>query len=476
MSVDNDVSFKSFGRSFQEKIIQALLSDREWSQQMLEVIKPSYFDVSYLKYLFELYQKHYEQYKTFPSLTLLVTMVRDAFYDIDKAMATQITNFLHTLKNNPDMNDLPYVKDRSLNFCKNQALKEALEHAVDLTREEKYEEIVERIKEAITVGTPNTTGHDFFEDFEARFQKEERNVVATGVKALDARDIMNGGLGKGELGLIMAASGVGKSHVLVALGANAIRAGKNVLHYTFELRENAVGIRYDANFTGVSATDVPDERELIVEKYRSLDGMGRLIIKEYPTNTATVMMLRSHIEKLAITKAFIPDVVIIDYADIMRSSRQFDSLRHELKLVYEELRGLAMELGIPIWTASQSNRDSSDNEVVGLDKISESFGKVMVCDFIMTLARKPLQKATGMGNLFVAKNRMGKDGIVFPVKIDTARSIIDILDNDINFDEYTKMTENSSMQLMKSAYESVKKDRELSMSPATSLRAVSNGE
>jgi len=471
-------SFGSFGKPFQERVVQALLSDHSWSQQMMEVLRPEYFDVGHLRFLFELYSKHYSMYKSFPSLQLLATMARDELKEgNDEVLCHQIVAYLQGIRSNPNVNDLPYVKDRSLNFCRNQALKEALEEAVDLTREERYEEIVGRIKAAITVGTPNTTGHDFFEDFEARFQVEDRTVVPTGIPALDAREIMNGGLGKGEIGIIISPTGVGKSHFLVQIGANAMRAGKNVLHYTFELRENKVGIRYDSNFCGISATDVPTERDYVKKKYEGLKGLGRLIIKEYPTNSATVVTLRAHIEKLAITKGFIPDVIIVDYADIMRSTRQYDSLRHEQKLVYEELRGLAMDIGIPVWSASQSNRDSTDSDVVGLDKISEAFGKAMVCDFIVSLSRKPLQKANGLGNLFVPKNRLGKDGVLFPVRLDTARSILEVLDNNIDLEEFQKTRDNSMKQLLRDTWNELAEDRLIERDGNDgSKKAVNGGE
>ena len=101
-------------------------------------------------------------------------------------------------------------------------------------------------------------------------------------------------------------------------------------------------------------------------------------------------------------KSFAPSVIIVDYADIMRSTRQYDSLRHELKLIYEELRNLAMEVNIPIWTASQANRDSAKSDIVGLENMSEAYGKAMVADVVVSLSRKPMEKATGAGRLFVA--------------------------------------------------------------------------
>jgi replicative DNA helicase len=247
---------------------------------------------------------------------------------------------------------------------------------------------------------------------------------------------------------------------LVQLGANALRQKKNVLHYTFELSEAKVGNRYDSNLCGVSATDILDEGEYVKKSLAELrPNLGRLIIKEYPTNSATVMTLRAHIEKLAITKSFRPDIILVDYADIMRSSRQFDAIRHEQKLIYEELRGLCMELHIPIWTASQSNRDSTDADVVGLDKIAESFGKAQVCDFIISLARKPVQKSKGQANLFVAKSRLGRDGLLFATHIDTSMSMFEIIGDELDLEELQNARRDSMNKLVLEKWNEVANER-----------------
>ncbi len=458
---ENSVSFKQFGKQFQEKTLQALLCDHSWAQQMIEVIKPSYFEQAHVRYLFEIYNDYWKSYKCFPTFQLVLTMTKDDFNETkDDVLCRNVVEYVRKIKTNPDMGDLPWVKEKSLDFCKNQALKEALEKAVDLIQEEKHETIVDVIKEAITVGTPNSSGHDFLEDLDARFVEENRFSIPTGIEGLDVKEILNGGLGRGEIGVLVAPTGVGKSHFLVQLGANAIRAKKNVLHYTYELRERSIGIRYDSNLCNISSSDIVAEKDFVKERYENMkDDLGRLIIKEFPTNHASVVTLRNHIEKLAITKKFVPDIVIVDYADIMRSTRQFDSVRHELKLVYEELRGLAMELNIPIWTASQSNRESANSEIVGLENIAESFAKVMVCDVVLTLARKPLQKANGQGNLFVAKNRLGKDGIVFPVKVDTSTSTFDVMERETDLEQYEQTVKKDMKSHLRDKWNELANDR-----------------
>jgi len=184
-----------------------------------------------------------------------------------------------------------------------------------------------------------------------------------------------------------------------------------------------------------------------------------LIIKEYPTGAATVQMLRNHIEKLSL-KNFVPSLIIIDYADIMRSSRTYDSLRHELKLVYEELRNLAMELNVPIWTGSQSNRDGESSDVIGLANMSEAYGKAMVADVVVSISRKPTEKAGGTGRLFVAKNRAGKDGVLFPIHIDTSQSRFKILDeNSLTLSESLTQDNNDSKKLLKDKWNELTRNK-----------------
>jgi hypothetical protein len=453
---DNSAHFGQYGKPFQEKIFQAFITDQRWAAQMIEVMTPTYFESKYLKYLIEKYFSYYEKYKTFPTLSLLITIIRDDLREgNDIILRDQIVEFLHRIKMNPDVGDLGFVKDKSLEFCKKQALKDALETAVELIATDKYESVVDIMKNAILKGMPSSIGHNFFEDFDSRFSRVSRVTCPVGLAQLDKKDVLNGGLGRGELGVITAPTGVGKSHFLVHVGVAALKVGKNVVHYTFELSENNVGLRYDSNLCEIPSNDVIDYKDDVIEKYKNMD-LGRLIIKEYPTGSATVLTIRNHIEKLLL-KSFVPSLIIIDYADIMRSSRRFDSLRHELKLIYEELRNLAMDLNVPIWTASQANREAANADVVGLENMAEAYGKAMVADVVLSLSRKPLEKATGSGRLFVAKNRVGRDGILFPIHLDCSMSKLKIIDNadEMTLNEVMKSDTSSMKKLLKRKWKEV---------------------
>ena len=456
MNIEPTHYFKQYGKQFQEKIFQAFLTDRNWATQMTEIMTPSFFDLKYLEFLADRYFTYYQKYKDFPTLPLLITIIRDELREgKDTILRDQIIDFLQRIRVNPDVGDLQYVKDKTLDFCRKQAMKEALEKAVELIATDNIDSVMSLMKNALSAGTPASIGHDFFEDVEARFVRTKRVPCPTGITAIDAPDILNGGLGRGELGVAVGNTGTGKSHFLVSVGSEALRRGKNVVHYTFELSESAVGLRYDSNFTQIPSNEVIDRKEEVIEFYKNAE-LGRLIIKEYPTGSASVQTLRNHIEKLLL-KSFVPSVIIIDYADIMRSSRKMDSLRHELKLIYEELRNLAMEMNVPIWTASQANRDASNSDIVGLENMSEAYGKAMVADVVLSISRKPVEKSTGVGRMFVAKNRAGRDGILFPIKINTATSTFETLSesSEMSLDEVIKSTKTSAKDLLKQKWKEV---------------------
>ena len=454
--MNEEAYFGQYGKTFQEKIFQAFIADSNWAAQMIEVMTPTFFEKEYLRYLTTKYFDYYVKYKCFPTLPLLITIIRDDLREgNDAILRDQIVEFLHRVKTNPDVSDLCFVKEKSLNFCKNQALKDALEQAVDLIATEKYDAVVTLMKDAISKGTPSSIGHDFFNEYDARFTKITRATCPTGISQIDKKDILNGGLGRGELGVVTAPTGVGKSHFLVHVGCEAMKVGKNVIHYTFELSERAVGLRYDSNLCSIPSNDIIERKDEVIKKY-SDDNLGRLIIKEYPTGAATVMTIRNHIEKLLL-KGFIPSLIIIDYADIMRSSRSYDSLRHELKLVYEELRNLSMDMNFPIWTASQANREASNASVVGLENMSEAYGKAMVADVVLSISRKPMEKSTGCGRLFIAKNRAGRDGILFPIHLDTSTSTIRVLDDasEMSLADVVSSDESNMKDLLKKKWRQV---------------------
>jgi len=184
-----NINFSDYGIEFQEKIIQALLTDRKWAEQMTEVLNIRYFEKNYLLYLAKKYFEYYEKYRALPTIGLLIGIIKTDLKDgNDEILKRQIVSFIHRIRTKPDIEDLPYVKDKALDFCKRQALKEALEKSVDLIETEKYESVVEVIKKAVSAGVESSIGMNFFDDLEQRFVLTNRKVIPTGMVELDAKD------------------------------------------------------------------------------------------------------------------------------------------------------------------------------------------------------------------------------------------------------------------------------------------------
>jgi replicative DNA helicase len=450
-----------YGKAFQERACQAMLVDPQWCEQLVEIFDPSYFEQKHLVYLTSKYFDYAKKYKAFPTWQLLITIVNDSLKSgNDALLREQIIKYLHQIKLTPNFQDLPYIRDKMIEFCRKQAFKQALEHAVDFIAQGNYEQCVEVVKKAILVGTTPQVGHELLEDFDARFSRLKRNCIPTGLKELDQHLVLDGGLGAGEFGVVVGNAGAGKSHWLTFVGAQALMRGKNIIHYTLELSETQVGVRYDSILCEIDANEVLEHKQKIIDKYKDMK-LGRLFIKQFPTGTATIYTLKSHVERLMVTKDFKPDMIVIDYADIMRSTKQFDSIRHELKLVYEELRGWAMEIGVPIWSASQSNREGASSEIVDLTNMSESYAKAAVCDVIVSISRKPEEKASGHGRLYMAKNRSGKDGILWPMHMNTARSTFEITGSPASLQEEKVNDEAAMKQRMKARWNELSGDATL---------------
>jgi replicative DNA helicase len=266
---------------------------------------------------------------------------------------------------------------------------------------------------ALKAGADTNIGLEYKKDIARRYNQAARHCIGTGWDVID--DLMDGGLACGELGVVMAPAGIGKSWLLINIGANAMKAGKTVLHYTLELNEDYVGQRYDSVIMGINAQNLKNYQDEIQERMGTLK--GDLIVKYYPTKSVGVIGLKAHLEK-TIMLGQKPDLVLVDYGDLLKINTKKD--KHEaLEELYEDLRGMAGEYEIPVWTASQAGRSALEEDIIEADKIASSYGKVMVADFLMSLSRKVEDKMSGTGRGHVIKNRFGPDGVTLPCKINT---------------------------------------------------------
>ena len=419
--MQNIDTLSKYGQSFQTKVLSSLIADVRMLDTLNEIIHPKFFEAESNKWIAEEIIDYYNEFKKSP--TLDVFKVEVSKLD-DKGFQKSVVEQLKSVFTQVGDSDLDYVKKEFSNFCINQNLKNAIVQSVDLLKAGNYDRIKDLVDKAMKVGVDSDLGHDYLLDFEERTEEVNRNTVPTAWECIN--ELMDGGLGPGELGVAVAPSGVGKTWVLCALGAAAVKAGLNVVHYSLELSEHYVGQRYDTVFTQIPSADVKDRKEDVKEKISRL--RGKLLIKYFPPKGVTAKKIEAHIEKM-IAAGNRPDLIIIDYADLLLShSNKSDSTYGEQGGVYIELRGMGGELGIPIWTASQTNRSGIDSEVIEADKVADSYAKVMNADFIMSISRKSKDKLNNTARFHIMKNRFGPDGITFPSKMDTNNGFIEVYD------------------------------------------------
>jgi len=418
-------TFTRFGKNFQEKLCQLMLEDRPFFDQITEVLDVNFFEKKYLQIFAQTLINYRDRYSTHPNSDVMMTLLRTELGHHDKATATAVRKFYASIHTSEGVEESEYIKDKSLDFCRKQVLKGAMIKSAKLLKSSSFEEIEKLIKDALVLGTDNNFGHDFKKDLLKRFEFVSRDPTSTGWPRMD--EIVKGGLGKSELGVVVAPTGAGKSMVLVHLASQALLAGKTVVYYTLELKDTVVGQRFDCCIADVPLQEHSQRQKEIVNKVKDLG--GTLIIKEYPTKSASVSTLKNHIEKLR-KRGIEPDIILVDYADLLRPPRSTGEKRHELEETYEGLRGLAQTYEIPCWTASQTNRGGLNAEVITMEAISEAFNKCFVADFIFSLSRTVQDKQENKGRIFIAKNRNGPDGLVFEAEVDWSAVKIGILDRD----------------------------------------------
>jgi len=416
-----NVNFGRYGKAFQEGLVQLIFEDRPFADQITEVLDIQFLELEYLRIFVSKVIDYRDRYGTHPSVEAMITILRTDMDGDDEVLQNQVREYFARIHTR-EMSDIEYIKETSLDFCRKQNLKEAMMKSVGLLQNCSFDEISTVINDALKLGSDNNFGYDYLADFEERFQIKHRAPVTTGWQEIDT--ITGGGLGKSELGVVIAPTGAGKSMALVHLGAQAIQEGKTVVHYTLELQDTIIGTRYDSCITGYPLSDIRNFKEEIYEEVTQLD--GALIVKEYPTKSATTNTIRSHLSRL-IKRDIKPGLIIVDYADLLKPVIVRKEKRNELESIYEELRALSTEFQCPIWTASQTNRSGLNAEVITMEQISEAFNKCFVADFIFSISRTIEDKQNNQGKIFIAKNRNGPDGIIYPIFMDTATVKIQIL-------------------------------------------------
>tara|TARA_R100000908_G_C3743430_1_gene139361 strand:+ start:146 stop:1510 length:1365 start_codon:yes stop_codon:yes gene_type:complete len=418
-------NLNQYGTHFQIKVLSSLLTHKEFLVNIHDILSEEYFDNQAHQWVIKEILRYYDKYHTTPSMDILKVEITKIENEVLKLSIREQLKAAYEASDE----DLEYVQEEFSTFCKNQQLKKALLNSVDLLKAGDFDGIKHLVESALKAGNDKNVGHEYNKDIESRFREDARTTIETPWERIN--DILQGGLGNGDFGLIFGNPGGGKSWSLVALGGYAVRSGYNVLHYTLELGEQYVGRRYDAFFSKVPVDKVLQNREKIEEIIPEIP--GQLIIKEFPTGRATISTIESHIRKVE-ELGVKADLIIIDYVDLLSTKKRTVDRKGEIDDIYTSTKGLARELDVPIWSVSQVNRAGAKDDVIEGDKAAGSYDKIMITDFCLSLSRKAKDKVNGTGRFHIMKNRYGMDGLTFGVRADTSTGHFEV--HDYNAEDY----------------------------------------
>lgn len=416
--LNEKATFGDYGKTFQEGLVQLIFEDREFCDQITEVLDGNFLELEYLRLFLRKIVEYRAKYEKHPSVEAMVSILRAELESEDEVTKTQVREYyarIHTR----ELTEREYIKETSLDFCRKQNLKEAMIRSIPLLHKSSFDEISTLINDALKLGSENNFGYDYMVDFDKRFEPKFRHPITTGWKEIDK--ITGGGVGKSELAVVIASTGGGKSMVMVHMGAQALKENKTVIHYTLELQDTVVATRYDSCLTGYPLAEIINFKQEVYDDIKDIG--GSLIIKEYPTKSASTGTIRSHLARL-IKRGITPGMIIVDYADLLKPVINRKEKRNELESIYEELRAISTEMGCPVITCSQTNRTGINAEVITMEQISEAFNKCFVADLIVTISRTIKDKQNNTGKMYIAKNRNGPDGMVYDMYMDP--SCVDI--------------------------------------------------
>lgn len=412
--------FEKMGLEFQERLVHLILTDRAFSDRIGEVIDYEYFAQQHLRQVVEIFYNLREEFDVQPSKHTIRTTVN---LDVkDELLKKKINDYLDRTVFDEDARiiDADFVKERSIDFCRKKEVESGIIEVANLLNQGgaiSFDDISGILERSLKLGSDNDVGYDYFKDFLKRFEEESRNPISSGLSLFD--NLIAGGFGRSELNVLLAPTNSGKTTTMCFFGAQAWMAGKTVVHYTLEEKDTKIGNKYDSCISKISLNQLFSKQDEVMAKIkmRMAKHQNPLIIKEYPTKTASPRTIQNHLNRL-IQRGIYPDLVIIDYADLLKPSKYGENNRSNLQGIYEELRSLAMQLDIPILTASQTNRTGQDAPVVKMDMISEAFAKCFVADLIFTLGRTTQDKENFTARFHFAKNRNGPTGDVLELAMD----------------------------------------------------------
>jgi hypothetical protein len=408
--------FSNFGMEFQKSLIKIIIEDKKYGTAIIDVIDPNYFDGAYLKYLMQNIKELHVKYGSIPSYQELELKIKDEFEGSKNITLTVHLDTLEEIKNYVITGEINFYKDLALDFCRRQNLKKELkkvEKIIDKGQVKQFNEIEEIVRKALIAGVVSDDVRDPFIDIDEALQPNARKTIPTGIDGIDR--LLKGGLAIGELGIILAPLGIGKTTLLTKIANSGYLDGKKVLHIIFE--DNLIDIlrKHYTIWTEIKPDDQPERKREVKEIIKDVEENCNGVIKvlKLPSASVTIGEIKTKLRKFH-SEGFDPDLLIIDYVECISSEKiEYGEEWKSEGVIMRKIEAMSNEFNMAIWVGTQGNRESISSEVVTTDQIGGSIKKAQIGHVVISIGKTLIQKEENLATITLLKSRIGKDGIVF---------------------------------------------------------------
>ena len=428
MSKKDKNSLGYLGQQFQLKFLGQLLTDSKFANSIMEIVKPEYFDDEKLRCIIMYLKNNFEQYETVPDYVGTEIILRKELsgHNLDYCLA------LLTKSKDFGFNNALYIQDTGKAFFKQQETIKVAKKILEIAEDgdiDRYHECEELLKKALEFGAEKDDDSNVFDKIDEVLEDDYRDTIPCGIEGIDIK--FNGGVGRGEVVLVIAPTGTGKTTMFTKVANTGKNQGKNVLQIFFEDNVKDVQRKHFACWTGIELNELSKNKEtvkrIVLERYSE---PGILKLKKYPSTGVTINKIKQYIKK-QISNGFRPDLILIDYIDCILPSRNYSDNNLAEGATMRELETMVAELNIACWVASQGNRDSIGKDIVQLYQMGGSIKKTQIAHAVISIAKTLTNTEEKTATISILKSRFGDSGIVFKNCIfDNSKVQIETLDND----------------------------------------------
>ena len=418
-------NFEYLGNTFQLQLLNQIILDKDFSHSIIDVIENNYFENKYFKIITQMIREYYTKYDHTPSFETLEQITKS---ELQQEIASKIV--LDTIKKIKDapIDGVAFVQEKALKFCKQQELQKVMTKAqkiIDGGEFENYDALEEMVRGALQVGAKDTSSMDVFSNINQVLDEDYRHPIPMGIHGIDR--LLKGGLAKGEIGVILAPTGVGKSTILTKIANHAFNLGNNVLQIFFEDNPKVIQRKHYTLWTKIHPDELSEKRDEVIKKVKDIEESmpNKLIMNKLPSDTVTMLQIKNQIRKMVADGNKI-DMVLLDYIDCVVPDKNLGDEWKSEGAVMRSFESMCHEMDLVGWTATQGNRSSISSEVVTTDQMGGSIKKAQVGHVIITVAKTLQQKEMKLATIAITKSRVGDDGVVFEnCKFDNAMLDVD---------------------------------------------------